>query len=165
MNYDGDDELERMRLRRQQRREARQNREETGRAGSYREDFYTEDSRRSASGREHGRSPQAARYTSDEFGAQYGTQSRIMQSAAIAQEAVPIGRRAGLEQREGAPGGRPVPGQAGRSRELPGPHPFALDITALKAAQGAAKEEEAAEGAEALPVWIGEKRSLSLQEE
>lgn len=92
-------------------------------------------------------------------------ESRIMQSAAIAQEAVPIGRRAGLEQREGAPGGRPVPGQAGRSRELPGPHPFALDITALKTAQGAAKEEEAAEGAEALPVWIGEKRSLSLQEE
>ena len=66
-------------------------------------------------------------------------ESRIMQSAAIAQEAVPIGRRAGLEQREGAPGGRPVPGQAGRSRELPGPHPFALDITALKAAQGGRK--------------------------
>ena len=92
-------------------------------------------------------------------------ESRIMQSAAIAQEAVPIERRAGLEQRKGAPAGKPVPGQAGRSRELPDLHPFALDITALKAAQGAAEEEAAGEGAEAFQVWIGEKRSLSLQEE
>lgn len=73
MNYDGDDELERMRLRRQLRREARQNREETGRAGSCRED--SEDSR-SASERGHGRSQQPGRYASDDYGLQYGSQGR-----------------------------------------------------------------------------------------
>lgn len=121
MNYDGDDELERMRLRRQQRREARQSREETGRAGSYREDFNTEDSRRSTSGREHGRSPQAARYTSDEFGAQYGTHERsghgARERSRREQDYAERGHRAGsrTHREESRPGteGRRSRGEAG----------------------------------------------------